>query len=414
MIKKVERTFHKEPRFPDYPYDEWTARITRARQLMEKNKVDCLVLWERENIRYFFGFQTIHWNMKSIHPAVGIIPLEGEPIIIVANLFQGNAEGLTWANDIRVVPDPHQPKVQRELPSDVAEVIKEIGYGNKRIALEMGPLGCMYIPRPLNDIEALKAALPSAKFVDGDKVIWGCRMIKSPLEIDRIRKSVQATIAAEAAIVTEFRPGMTEVDLWKVVNRVTAEQEGIRLGDDIMGWVMFVASADKAALCDIAALEGAPITKNSSIVYDGACYYKGYGPDNARIWQVGPITPEIRRGYDTIFAAEDAAADMLKPGVKANEVYEAMYKVIREAGCRGTDMGGHGTGLDSHEPPSIDAWNEQVVEEGMVISIEPWFGYEGGALFAFGIQDTFVVTKTGCYKIDGLDRNIIQVYHPYV
>ena len=65
----------------------------------------------------------------------------------------------------------------------------------------------------------------------------------------------------------------------------------------------------------------------------------------------------------SLFAAEDASADMLKAGVKANEVYEAMYRVVREAGYKDFDMGGHGTGIDSHEPPSIDAWNEQMIEE---------------------------------------------------
>lgn len=410
MIKKVTRTFYQDPRFPDYPYSEWTDRIARARQLMGKNGVDCLVLWERENNRYFFGFQTIHWNLKSIQSAVGIIPLEGEPIIIVPNLFQGNAEGLTWAQDIRVIPDPHQPKVLRGLPIDVAAVIKEIGYGNKRIALESGPLGCMYIPRPLNDIDALRNALPDAKFVDGDKVIWGCRMIKSALEVDRIQKSVNATIAVESAIVGGFRPGMTEADLQKIIDRATAEQ-GVHLGDDITGWAHFICSADKAAFADIQALEGAPITKDHAIQFDGTCYYRGYGPDNARIWQVGPITSDIKQAYDTIFAAEDASAAMIKPGVKAKEVYEAMYGVVREAGYSDFDMGGHGTGIDTHEPPSIDAWNEQIIEEGMVLSIEPWFTTKEGGLF--GIQDTYVVTKDGCYKIDGLDRNILQVYHPF-
>lgn len=410
MLKKVERTFYQKPRFPDYPYAEWQARIKKARELMAKHGADCLVVWERENNRYFFGFQTIHWCLKSIHPAVGIIPLEGEPIIIVPDLFQGNAEGLTWVNDIRIVLNPHQPKVQRELPGEVADVIKGIGYGDKRIALEMGPLGCMWIPRPLNDIEAFKAALPDARFVDGDKIIWGCRMIKSPLEVDRIRKSVNATIGVEAAIVAGYRPGMTEVDLMKVINRARAEQEGMGWGDDVTAWAHYICSADKAAFADIMALEGAPITKGDAISYDGTCYYKGYGPDSARIWQVGPITDEIRRNYDTIFAAEDATEAMLKPGVKANEVYEAMYKVVREAGYKGLDMGGHGTGMDGHEPPSIDAWNEQLIEEGMVLSIEPWLLTEEGGIF--GIQDTYVVTKTGCYKIDGFKRDILQVAHP--
>jgi len=46
------------------------------------------------------------------------------------------------------------------LPGAVADIIKEIDCGNKNIALEMGTLGCMWIPRPLNDIETFKKALP--------------------------------------------------------------------------------------------------------------------------------------------------------------------------------------------------------------------------------------------------------------
>ena len=75
----------------------------------------------------------------------------------------------------------------------------------------MGPLGCTWIPRPLNDIEAFKAALPDAKFVDGDKIIWGCRMIKSALEIDRIGKSINAIAAVEAAIAEGYREAMTQL-----------------------------------------------------------------------------------------------------------------------------------------------------------------------------------------------------------
>jgi Xaa-Pro aminopeptidase len=408
MIKKVERKSYMVPRFPDYPQSEWNARITKARELMTKNGVDCLLLWERENIRYFFGFQTVHWCGKSIQSAVGIIPLEGEPILIVPSLLQGNVEGLCWVNDIRISLDAHQPKVTRELPREVAGLIKEIGYGNKRIALETGPLGCMYIPRPLNDIESLKAALSGAKIVDGDKVIWGCRMIKSALEIDRIRKSIDAVTAVELAIVEGYRPGMMETDLMKVINRARAEQEGMGLGDDTTYWSEFICSPDKFGFADIMALEGAPITKDHAIQWDGTCFYKGYGPDSARLYQVGPVTPETRLAYDTIFAGEDAAGAILKPGVRAKDVYEAMYKPAKDLGWTCLDMGGHGTGMDTHEPPSIDAWNEQLIEEGMVLSIEPWVSPTGK--FWFGIQDQYLVTNKGSVLMPGLDRNIVQVY----
>ena len=96
-------------------------------------------------------------------------------------------------------------------------------------------------------------------------------------------------------------------------------------------------------------------------------------------------------------------------------LWHAMYEPIRAEGLPVLDMGGHGTGMDTHEPPSIDAWNEMTIEEGMVLSIEPWlleyYRMKGGE-GKFGIQDQFVVTRNGCEKIAGLRRDIIQVSHP--
>jgi Xaa-Pro dipeptidase len=410
MLKKHERTHFRTPRFPDFPYGEWKDRIAKAQNLMAKNGVDCLVLWGRENVRYFFGFQTIHWYVKSIQPAVGVIPVNGEPLLIVPDLFRVNVEGLCWVKDIRIQLHPHQPISQRELPREVGDVIKEIGYGSRNIGLEMGPLGCMWIPRPLNDIEMFKRALPDAKFVDGDKVVWGCRMIKSSLEIERITKSITAIAAVELAIVEGYRPGMTEVDIMKIISHARAEQEGNCLGDDGLVTESLNCAREKHSFADIAGLEGAMISRGDFIRFDGSFTYKGYNPDSARKWQIGPITKEIEKCYVTIFEAEDSVERMLKPGVKAIEVYEAMYQPIKSAGFSPIDMGGHGTGLDIHEPPSIDGWNEMTIEEGMTLSIEPWINSEKEGLF--GIQDTFVVTDKGCTKFEGLRRDIIQVSHP--
>ncbi len=411
VIKKPGRTYYKKPVFPDFPKSEWESRIDKAQEIMSDSDIDCLLVWQRENVRYFYGFQTIHWYLKSLQPGVGIIPAEGEPTLVVPELFQGNVEGLCWLDDIRVQEDPHQPKVQRELPKEIAEIVKEKGYGDGNIALEKGPLGCTWIPRPLNDIETLKNSLPDANFVDGDKVIWGCRMIKSPLELERIRKSINGIKKVQAAIVEQYRPGMMEEDIQKIIDRTRAELEGNSLGHDGVSWEHFIAGTKKQSFADIKALEGATIGKNDPIQYDGAFYYKGYCPDSARVWQVGPVTEQIEEYYSIIFEGEDNVEEMLRPGVKANEVYEAMYKPIKDRNLKGLDMGGHGTGMDTHEPPSIDEWNEQKIEEGMVLSIEPWLVSDEGVLF--GIQDTFVVTRNGCEKIEALNRDIKQVYHPY-
>ena len=163
--------FYPKPDYPDVPYAEYTARINKAQKLMAENNVDCLVLWSKRNMRYFFGFQCGHWEIISIQPAVAIIPVKGEPILIAPDFFRGSVECQCWIRNVWGQKDPHQPKSERELPVEVASVIKELGYGSKNIGWEAGPLGCVAIPRPVNDIDAFRNALPDAKFVYGDNVI---------------------------------------------------------------------------------------------------------------------------------------------------------------------------------------------------------------------------------------------------
>jgi len=408
--------FYEKPTYPDVPYTEYKTRISKAQKLMHENNVDCLVLWSKNNVRYFFGFQSVHWLLPSIQPAVGIIPANGEPILLVPDFFRGTAECQCWTRNIFGQKDPHQPKSERELPVEVAGILKEIGCEKKNIGWEAGPLGCMSIPRPVNDIKAFETALPDAKLVDGDKVIWGCRMIKSSLEIDRIKKSVEAVTAVAATIVDEFRPGMSETDLSIIAQRKAAEIGTGFIGDSIGLNGVIHAAADKEVMADIGMHEGAKIVRDDYIVFDMWFDYKGYVPDTARIFQLGPVTDEMKRCYQLIWACEDNVEAILKPGIKANELWREMYAPVEAAGLPVLDMGGHGTGLDTHEPPSIDAWNEMPVEEGMVFSIEPWilenYKIKGGE-GKFGIQDQFVVTDKGCEKIDGLNRSIIQIAHPF-
>lgn len=409
--------FYKSPKFPDVPYSEYSARISKVQRLMGENDVDCLVLWNQKNIRYFFGFQSTHWLIPSIQCAVGIIPVKGDPVLIVPDFFTGTAENLCWVRNIRGLINPHQPKSQRELTDDVANVVKELGYGEGNIGVEKGSLGCMYIPRPLNDIQNFLQALPKGSFVDGDKVIWGCRMIKSALEVDRISKSVEAIAAIQSALVEEFRPGMTETDLSIIVQRRAAEFGTSHIGDSIGLQGSFRASADTEIMADMGVHEGAALGEGDYIFFDMFYDYKGYASDNARMFQISKVTSEMMKMYELIFECEDIVERNLKPGIKANELYSLMYEPISKTGLPVFDMGGHGNGLDVHEPPSIDAWNEMEIKEGMVLSIEPWV-YESlkmeGGIGKYGIQDQFEVTKDGCRKMSGLKREIIQVSHPII
>jgi len=402
------------PRFPDFPYAEWKRRINHAKELMTENEIDALVVWKRENVRYFFGFQTTHWEIPSLQPAVGIIPLDGEPVLIVPDLFSGNAQGFCWTRNIRCQLKAHEVFEERALPKEVAAVVKEIGCSKKSIALEMGHLGCMWIPRPLNDIEAFKNDLPDAKFVDGDKVIWGCRMIKSPLEIDRIRQAATVITRAHSEIVEKFRPGMTEMDIGKIIHGVEVAAGDFRGGDTAV-CDHIICNLEKEGIFDCLSLDDVTIGKNDYIQADLQHKHKGYWADIGRIFQVGPVTDSMKRNYELCAEGLENGAAMIRPGVKISDIYKAAVKPLEDAGFVPAEMAGHGIGMDIHEPPSVDGTNEMLLQEGMTFALEVWI-FRGlkrsGGEGIFGFEDQYVCTDKGYEKIEGLPKNIIQVAHP--
>lgn len=75
LVKHAQRLW-PTPLYADSPRSEYDNRIARTRSYMEKEKIDVLVCWDPVNIRYFTGFQSLHWLAMSIQPAVYLLPLD--------------------------------------------------------------------------------------------------------------------------------------------------------------------------------------------------------------------------------------------------------------------------------------------------------------------------------------------------
>ena len=299
----------------------------------------------------------------------------------------------------------------------VANAVKEIGCGKRNIGLEMGStyVGSVWIPRPIDDIQRMMAELPDAKFVDGDKVIWGCRMIKSPLEIDRMRQAGSVIRRCHAAVVDQFRPGMTEMDVAKIMHHIQVDSGDFRGGDSVL-CSYISCNNEKEGTCDILALDDVTITKDDFLLLDLQHKHKGYWADMTRAYQVGPITDEVKRAYDLLAEGLHAVEALVKPGIPMSELYKAGYKPLIDAGYQGFDLIGHGIGMDVHEPPILTLETDMPLQENMVFTLEPWilkkYRRDGG-IGMFGLEDQYVCTDKGYEKISSLDENIIQVAHPF-
>ena len=121
----------------------------------------------------------------------------------------------------------------------------------------------------------------------------------------------------------------------------------------------------------------------------------GYCSDMTRTVHLGKALPDEREVYDSVLEAQETAVAKVAPGVTAGEIDEAARSVLRRAGLDKyfSHSTGHGVGLEIHEGPRLAAKQTQVLEQGMVVTIEPGVYMPGS--FGVRIEDMVLVTATG-------------------
>jgi Xaa-Pro dipeptidase len=126
------------------------------------------------------------------------------------------------------------------------------------------------------------------------------------------------------------------------------------------------------------------------ILVDWGAVFEGYCSDNTRTMVYTERQQEI---WDIVAEAHDAAIKAIKPGIKCSDVDRVARNIISEYGYgdKFIHSTGHSLGLDIHETPGFSARDDTVVEEGMVITVEPGIYLEGE--FGVRLEDTVSISK---------------------
>jgi Xaa-Pro dipeptidase len=145
------------------------------------------------------------------------------------------------------------------------------------------------------------------------------------------------------------------------------------------------------------------------IVMDGGALCEGYASDITRTIALGEPSPELRRVYDLVLAANVAGRAACRPGASGAAIDQAARAVI-EAGGYGPHFlhrTGHGLGLEIHEPPYIVAGSNDPLEPGTTFTIEP--GIYVASLGGVRIEDDVVITADGAESLTTFERELIIV-----
>jgi Xaa-Pro aminopeptidase len=250
----------------------------------------------------------------------------------------------------------------------------------------------------------LMQALPSGLRVkDAPSVVERARMVKDVDELNRIRAAVALGAKLFDRALEILRPGVKETE-------VAGEMEyaARRSGAQEMSFPTIIASGARSALPHGRASDQ-PIAASGFVVCDFGVILGGYCSDQTRTVWVGSVTDEARRVYEAVRESQRAAIEAVRPGIPVSAVDAAARKVLRKAGLGRyfTHSTGHGVGLEIHEAPRVADGQREILQPGMVITIEPGVYFPGK--WGVRIEDMVAVTASGCEVLTPTSKDFLAV-----
>jgi len=235
------------------------------------------------------------------------------------------------------------------------------------------------------------------------RLVEELRMIKSPGEIDKIRKSVTANSEAYARTMKRVRPGARERDI-----AAELEYQMRVLGAEKPAFETIVASGARSALPH-SHPTGHRLGGNELLLIDMGATVDGYASDMTRVAHIGAPSKRIRHMYRAVLEAQLAAVAAVRPGVTASAVDHAAREVLKrhKLDREFVHSTGHGLGLEIHEMPRVGKKDKTRLRAGMTITIEPGAYVEG--LGGIRIEDTVLVTEKGCQVLTPTPKEFVSL-----
>ena len=345
----------------DFPRAEYEARLEAANRAMHANNLDAILLASEAEVRYFTGFRTQFWQSPT-RPWFVILRRDQTPLAIIPEI---GAE-LMARSDIAEIeawpaPRPHD---------DGLSLLKDRLANCQRLGVLMGHETTFRMP--LNDVFELRAAL-HAEWIDATDIIRDLRMVKSDREIAYIRQICGIASQGFARVPEIAHAGQSLSSVFREFKRMLLE-----LGADDVPYL--VGGVDHPSYDDvISPPDDRPLSDGQILMLDTGATLNGYFCDFDRNYAVGTPTESAQRAYAKLYDATDAAMEMARPGVRACDLFAAMAKSMD---TQNSDVGrfGHGLGMQLTEWPSLAAWDDTIIRENMVLTLEPSIEVDGGGI----------------------------------
>jgi len=362
-------------------------RITRAASKMQESGLDYIIVGPSADLRYLTGAKLNTSERLSLL----VLGKSGEGVMVTPFFEAPILPALPTSIEIKTWGETENPA---QLVADYIST----GGGDSPVVGVADHVLSVFLLR-------IQHLLPNARFTHAAPVLSALRLIKTPEEVDLLRKAGSLADEVFAEIKGMQFSGRTEMQVGEHIANLLKERR------TEIAHLPIVGSGPNSASPHHHTGERT-IQEGDVLVLDFGGPYEGYFSDITRTVFVGHAPEpgsEEEKGYNLVREAQQAAFEAARPGITA-EALDAVARDILSGAGYGEYFShrlGHGVGLDGHEPPYIVSGNSQVLEPGMAFSIEPGLYLPGR--FGVRVEDLVIMGDTAAERLNNAPRDITVV-----
>ena len=382
--------------FPKIQPQEYAKRVEDFREKMAEVGVDLVVgysnLLEIAIVRYYCGFAPVNEN------AAIVIPAKGQVVVCSGQASYDYCLVRNELPDSRIAILPEIGEVSgfeydTEGQLDFEELFRQLKAEHPYVK-KVGFIGRLIFPSII--MEKLKKVFEGCEVVDMDDIHYEQRVIKSPAEIEILKKNWEITSKMFENVVPKIEKGMTERHVEGLF-----EYEMMDLGAEsyVQAFSPMVATGPKNSFISMCKNTMREIEENEIVNLAAGVSLEGYNGICCSPLVLGEIPEKIRDAVKCAYDALNYASSLMKPGTPCDVVLNAYTDYLTKYGyidyCPYGSL--HSTGMLECEAPVFSVSNKRIIKENMAICIDAYFkGMEWGS---FRIEDCYLITKDGAQRM---------------
>ena len=378
-----------------FPEEEYHTRVGKVRKQMEAEGLDAPLVTYPCNLYHVSGYYTFGVG----NHACLILPLDGDAALQVTSMEIAAGVVNSWVKNIFSTDWRDQAGAGEQL----ADMVKDMGLASGRLGIEPSRPGLL---PPV--LESLKGSLPEAALMDASDLVARVRMVKSPLELDFLRKAAGYTRVAINASLEAIRPGVLDNDMARV-----GYDAMITAGSEFMS-VQPIVSSGKRTSYGHTIYRRVPLEVGDNVFLEYGGVHQRYTAPMMRTAVIGEPSPEVRSVAEAVKETVSTIIEEARPGRTGHDVAMAARKGYRKVEDVAYFGGTYGYNVGIGFPPTWSealTWFAEGVDEPLVpgMTFHMPITYRVPGQFGVGLSETIAITEDGCEVLTEEERDLYVV-----